>query len=162
MTRVYVAAPLPLLDEAKKAAVWLRAEGYWVSSSWHAGDPTVESERAAEPEDLQEMARTCAAELFRTDVLVLLIGTETTRHGSILEAGVALGRGLPIVVVGTCAGALLPTVLLSAFMRCQRPVCTLDELGAGGIAYWVKQAVRQNYLPVVGFYGRDGIEEVCS
>jgi len=154
--RIYVAAPLPLLAEAKIAAAWLLAEGYTVASSWHAGSPTVEAERAADPEALQEAARTCAAELFRIDVLVLLTGPETTRHGSVLEAGVALGRGLPVVVVQTTKGAPLPTILLPAFLRCHLPACTLAELGSGGLARWVDRALRHRWLPVVDDCGPDG------
>lgn len=158
--RIYVAAPLPLLENAKTAARWLREQDFTVVSTWHLGRPTVEQERAMEPEDRQTLARQCAGELFRADALVLLYGPESTRHGSVLEAGVALGRGLPVVPVATERTAPLPTILLPAFLRCQRPACTLSELGPGGLAYHVRKALDLTYLPVVAWIGKT--DEVCS
>lgn len=155
MTRVYIAAPLPLLEAAQRVAADLRKRGFAIASTWHKGTPTVALENAMGAEARHEIARQCAGELFRADVLVLLYGPETSRHGSILETGVALGRGLPVVPIAATADAVLPTILLSAFLRCHRPACSLDALGPDGVDYHVRKAFDSCVLPVVGWIGVD-------
>ena len=151
--RIYIAAPLPLLDVAKSVAADLRKRGFAIVSTWHKGTPTVAIENAMGAEARHEIARQCAGEVFRADALVLLYGPETSRHGSILETGVALGRGLPVVPIAATADAVLPTILLSAFLRCHRPALSLDALGPDGVAYHVRKAFDSCVLPVIGWVG---------
>ena len=114
MTRVYVAAPLPLIADARAMARRLVAAGHRVTSSWHDGNPTVEIEAAMAPADLMELADACEGEVLASSALVLLYGPETTRHGSVFEAGIACGVGLRVIAVATSERAVLPTALLWA------------------------------------------------
>jgi len=114
VTRVYVAAPLPLIADARAMARRLATAGHRVTSSWHDGNPTVEIEAAMAPADLMELADTCVGEVLSSSALVLLYGPETTRHGSVFEAGIAYGVGLRVIAVATSERAVLPTALLWA------------------------------------------------
>lgn len=111
MTRIYIAAPLPLLAHAQELATYLRRT-HTVVSTWHDGSPTVAQDTALSSADAAALASRCIAEVQSCDTLVLLYGPETTRHGSIFEAGVALGAGKRVVALNTGADAALPTILL--------------------------------------------------
>lgn len=114
MTRVYVAAPLPLIADARAMARRLATAGHRVTSSWHDGNPAVELEAAMAVPDRMALADTCVGEVLSSDALVLLYGPETTRHGSVFEAGVAYGASIRVIAVATSERAVLPTALLWA------------------------------------------------
>ena len=111
MTRIYIAAPLPLLAHAQELAAYLRRT-HEVVSTWHDGSPTVAEDTALSSAEAAALARRCVSEVLSCDTLVLLYGPETTRHGSVFEAGIALGAGKRVVALNTGADAVLPTVLL--------------------------------------------------
>lgn len=112
MRRVYVAAPLPLIDVARDVARTLLLARHHVTSTWHVGSPTVESELLDTETANRATAETCLRDVLHSDALVLLYGPETTRHGSILEVGYALGLGLDVIAVPVGQAAALPTILL--------------------------------------------------
>lgn len=141
MSRVYIAAMLPLLDEAKMLADGLCGEGLDVVSTWHNGAPTVAEEEAQGIEAQAETAERCLAEVNQADVLVLLYGVPTSRHGSFAEAFYALGLGKPVVAIPTAAYPL-PTILLLGHRRVRRTALTLAALGSAAVAYHVRQALR--------------------
>lgn len=114
MSRLYVAAPLPLLVSARAVAEILARAGHVIVSTWHTGEPTVSMERALSRKNMGRIGNQCLDEVAGADALVLLYGPETTRSGSVLEAGFALGRGLPLIAVPIGADACLPTMLLRA------------------------------------------------
>ena len=114
MSRVYVAAPLPLLADAKSMAARLSAAGHTVVSTWHRGEPTVEIEAEQSAPRHMETADACIEDLLGAEVLILLYGPETTRHGSVFEAGYALGQGCTVVACSVTPDAVLPTILLWA------------------------------------------------
>lgn len=125
MSRVYIAATLPLLDDAKKVAARLEAGGHEVVSTWHRGNPTIKSELAQDAMVHMATAETCVNEVFSAGALVLLYGPKSARHGSIFEAGIAFGAGLRVVACSLLPGAALPTILLQAFGVLR---CDIDEL----------------------------------
>ena len=87
VVHVYIAAPLTLLRDAKRAAALLAEDQECeVVSSWHAGAPTVEAERALSPDEATELAERCLREVERCDVLLLLYGPRPTGTRSIWEA----------------------------------------------------------------------------
>lgn len=112
MSRVYVAAPLHHLADAKAMAERLTKAGNTVVSTWHTGEPTVEAEAEMVGPDYMAVADTCVSEVLMADALVLLYGPETTRHGSVFEAGIAAGAGLRVVACALTDDAVLPTILL--------------------------------------------------
>lgn len=151
VVHVYIAAPLTLLRDAKRAAALLAEDQECeVVSSWHAGAPTVEAERALSPDEATELAERCLREVERCDVLLLLYGPPTDRHGSIWEAAWAARAGRAVCAVAARERAKLPTILLRAAPRLHRPALTLGELGAA-IGWHVREAAR---LPRANFGGR--------
>lgn len=91
---VYVASALPLRARARAVAADLREAGIRVVSSWHAqSTATVEAERRLSDEELDEIWTQCRAEIAACDWLVIIIGPETTRHGSFCEAECAFHYG---------------------------------------------------------------------
>ena len=138
--RIYVAAPLTLLAEARTMAARLTAAGHVVVSTWHAGEPTIAEEAGLSLDAQTQIATQCLGEIERADALVLLYGGPTDRHGSFLETGYALGRWLPVVAVRTSDFAL-PTILL----RHPYVIHTdgdLESLGSQGVARALKEACR--------------------
>ena len=111
--RVYIAASLPLLSFAKIAAEGLANEGFSITSTWHEGEPSISFERAMSHDEHRHLANRCLDEIGDADALVLLYGGESTRHGSYLETGYAMGLGKPVVAVAV-ARSPLPTILLLA------------------------------------------------
>ena len=114
MSRIYVAAPLHHLAEAKAMAARLTAAGQTIVSTWHAGEPTVAGEAGLTVPDYMAVADTCVSEVLASDTLVLLYGAETTRHGSVFECGIAYGDGMRIVTCALTPDAVLPTILFFA------------------------------------------------
>lgn len=117
MSRVYIAAPLPLIAEARRVSTELARSGVDVISTWHHGGPTVDSERALPPGIMGTIGDTCFAEITSADALLLIYGPPTERCGSILETGFALGLGRSVFVIGRSTDLtepVLPTRLLHA------------------------------------------------
>lgn len=112
--RIYVAAPLTLLAEARTMAERLIAAGHVVVSTWHVGSPTVAQEAGMDAADRMDLADTCVDEIYSSDALVLLYGPLTSRHGSVFEAGLAAGSGIRVFAVPATPDAVLPTILLWA------------------------------------------------
>lgn len=137
--KVYIAASLHLLPYAKHLAEGLAAEGFDVVSTWHGGEPTAAQERSMDPTERATLARQCFAEIDAADALVLLYGEPTTRCGSILETGYAIGRGKIVRVFSTGAYDM-PTILLSGL-----PLAGVWDayycLGPDGIANKLREAV---------------------
>lgn len=140
MTRIYLAATLPLLSVVRDLAFDLRGD-FEVVSTWHDDTPTVEGERTLSRREQAGIAGLCLREVALADALVLVYGAPTARHGATAEAFFALGQATPVVAVGASAGAPLPTILLLGSRLVTRPELPLPELGAGGVAYHVRQAV---------------------
>lgn len=111
MTRIYIAAPLPLLAHAQELAAYLH-NTHEVVSTWHEGSPTVAQDAALTSAEAAALARKCVSEVLASDTLVLLYGPETTRHGSVFEAGVAFGASKRLVALSVGPNVVLPTVLL--------------------------------------------------
>lgn len=98
MLRVYVASALTLKARAQRVAAALREAGIAVCSSWHAqSSATVEAERQLSDADRAEIADLCRAEVRSCDVLVIILGPPTDRHGSFAEAELAHECGKRIV-----------------------------------------------------------------
>lgn len=111
--RVYVAAPLPMIRTARLVAGTLGGGGFDVVSTWHRGDDaTVEREARITDEAMGDVGDLCLREVGRAGALVLLYGPPTDRHGSILETGFALGRGLRVIAMPAGPRGVLPTRLL--------------------------------------------------
>ena len=105
---VYIAAPLTLLRDAKRAAALLAEDQECeVVSSWHAGAPTVEAERALSPDEATELAERCLREVERCDVLLLLYGPRPTGMGSIRRRQAARA-GRAVCAVAARERAKLP------------------------------------------------------
>lgn len=96
----YVAAALPLRARAQRVAAELREAGIRVASSWHGqSTATVEAERRLTDAERAEIAEQCRAEIRTCDVLVIILGPTTTRHGSFVEAELARHLGKRVVAL---------------------------------------------------------------
>lgn len=140
MSRVYIAAPLPLLPFVKALADGLRECGLEVVSTWHEGAPSVDAEERMPVERQAEIAAQCFAEVDGADALVLLYGEPTERHGSFVEMGYALGRGKPTVAIAAGLFPLPTILLLDGRVRC--PSLDLASLGSDGVARHVLDLLR--------------------
>ena len=96
--KVYVACHCK--EEAAKAASSLRAEGFEVVSTWHemhrAFLPTAEHSE----DQRTTIAREDTDEVRLSDALLLIAGPEKYSGGKFVEAGIAIGLGTPVVVLG--------------------------------------------------------------
>ncbi len=101
--RIYVASHCKWA--ARYVAGELRALGATVISTWHDGEfrPTaeqsVEERRAAATTDLDQV--------MSADGLVIISGGSKYSGGKFVEAGIAMGRGIPVVVLGERENMLL-------------------------------------------------------
>ena len=141
MSRIYIAATLPLLPFVKELADGLRAEGLEVVSSWHEGEPTIEAEGVMSVDRQTEIAAQCFGDIDKADALVLLFGEPTERHGSFVELGYALGRGKPTVAISAGLFPLPTILLLDGRVRC--PSLDLASLGSDGVARHVREMLRR-------------------
>lgn len=82
--------------EAKYVANYLRANGHTVASSWHESE-----ERPATDEGWTGLLKKRnRPEIAEADVLVLVASKNAVPGGKFVEAGIALGLGKPVVVLG--------------------------------------------------------------
>ncbi len=142
-SRVYVAAPLPLLAKARQAAGALRSEGVRVVSTWHESSPTVEGDEALSPVEQAEAARCCLHEVQDATLLLLLYGEASSRHGNIWEAATAAARKVPILSVPVCKDAVFPTIFLRAYPSHGGISSLLDALTAKDLADLVTRSPLQ-------------------
>ena len=140
MSRIYIAATLPLLPQVKALADGLRECGLEVVSTWHEGAPSVDAEERMPVERQAEIAAQCFAEVDGADALVLLYGGPTERHGSFVELGYALGKGKGVVAIAV-GPFPLPTILLLD-SRVRRTALDLASLGSAAVAWHVRTALR--------------------
>lgn len=141
MSRVYIAAPLPLLPFVKVLAEGLRECGLEVVSTWHEGEPTIEAEERLGVRLQEEIAARCFREIDKADALALLFGSPTERHGSFVELGYALGKGKGVVAVAVGLFPLPTILLLDPRVKCLS--LDLASLGSDGVARHVRTALRE-------------------
>ena len=141
MSRVYIAATLPLLPQVKALADGLRECGLEVVSSWHEGEPTIEAEERLGVRLQEEIAARCFREIDKADALVLLFGSPTERHGSFVELGYALGQQKPTVAISAGLFPLPTILLLDPRVKCLS--LDLASLGSDGVARHVRSALRE-------------------
>jgi hypothetical protein len=109
---IYLAAALPLAPIAAHLAADLRRHSIDCCSSWHDANPTIADEAAMLQRDQRALAARCFQELHQATTVALLYGPPSGRVGSFLEAGYALGRGVPLLAAPTAPDVLLPSILL--------------------------------------------------
>lgn len=130
----YVAAALPLRARAQRVAAELREAGIRVASSWHGqSTATVEAERRLTDAERAEIAEQCRAEIRTCDVLVIILGPPTTRHGSFVEAELARHLGKRVVALRPY-GASEPRGVFLADAEEARDVDGLLRVMCGGPA----------------------------
>lgn len=83
---------------AEKAASVLSNAGHYIASQWHqkAFLPTDEHTVA----ERREIALEDVHDLSISDALVLIAGPDRYSGGKFVEAGIAIGQGKPVVVIG--------------------------------------------------------------
>lgn len=103
MPKVYIASHSK--DLAIEARDVLVSKGCEVISTWLDG----EFKRTAEYTEAErrDIAARDAAEVYRADMLVLIAGDQYFAGGKFVEAGIALGLGRRVVVVGRRENMLL-------------------------------------------------------
>ncbi len=96
--RVYIACNLGRRDLACEIRDALHGEGYHVTSTWH-DDPgaSIAGESRLPAGAAALIRKRCFREVASSDVLVL-VACPGERHGAHVEAGFAIGRGIPIIV----------------------------------------------------------------
>lgn len=72
----------------------------WIKNEFHPTEKhTVEERMSIAFEDVEDVCR--------SDVLVLVAGADKYSGGKFVEAGIAMGRGIPVIVVGRRENMLL-------------------------------------------------------
>jgi nucleoside 2-deoxyribosyltransferase len=102
--RIYVACHNPVLAESM--AQKLRERGHTITSRWHDGRPFLTTDQHTLKER-QQIAEEDLADVSEADALVLIAGPDKYSGGKFVEAGFALGIGLPVYVSGRRENMLL-------------------------------------------------------
>lgn len=97
--RVYLAAPWELKQEVQRHAQTMTDEGFHVTSTWHAEAPS-RAYAALKPWDKRACAERDLAQIQDSDALLVFTTGSRTTGGHLVELGYALGRGMPVAVVG--------------------------------------------------------------
>lgn len=95
--KIYVACHDPKLAES--VAQELRACGHTITSRWHDGRPFLKTDEHT-LEERQAIAADDLADVAEADALVLVAGPDKYSGGKFVEAGFAMGRGMPVYVRG--------------------------------------------------------------
>ena len=90
--RIYIAS------QTKHAEKWLelRKVGLNIVATW------IDEAGAGASPDLTDLSSRCIFEATQADWLILYCETEDFLKGALLEAGAALGAGVPVICVGNC------------------------------------------------------------
>jgi len=111
VSRTYIAATLTLREDARRIARLLSPHTRIVST-WHDDQrATVAIEATLSDYERDAVASRCLEEVRRADIVVLLIGPETTRHSSFVEVGYSLGKGKYVCTLRLEGAAEVPLVL---------------------------------------------------
>ena len=111
MSRTYIAATLTLREDARRIARLLSPHTRIVST-WHDDQrATVAIEATLNDCERNAVAFRCLDEVRRADIVVLLVGPETTRHSSFVEVGYAIGKGKYVCTLLLEGAAEIPLVL---------------------------------------------------
>ena len=114
--RIYIAAPLRRIEDARALATLLHGARLDVASTWHrlaiAKPNGVHPDAALTDAQCAGLADTNRRDLATADACVMLFGHG---RGHVHESGLAAGRGLAIVWVGDDAEWLLETAMLRGY-----------------------------------------------
>lgn len=110
--KVYVACHNP--DLAEGIANKLRKRGWEITSRWHDGRPFKPTEEHTHQERM-DIAMMDVDGVTAADAVVLIAGPEKYSGGKFVEAGIAIGQGKPVYVVGRRENMLLWHPLVRTF-----------------------------------------------
>lgn len=107
--KVYLAAPYAARDSIRDKAAQLKRIGFTVTSTWlqetheiNAG--TVGPALALNPSETESHVRTDVKDVLGSDLLVVFTndtaGVASSSGGRHVETGIAMSKGIPVVVVG--------------------------------------------------------------
>lgn len=111
-TKVYIASDYAKHGVAKAVAIWLRHNGYEVTSTWHdLPYQNIYIPTYPDTKQLKEWANKDRVEVESSDALLLLPSVSKIRQGrnyysgaKFVEAGIALGRSIPVFIVASEGG----------------------------------------------------------
>lgn len=92
MSGTYIASKTRHAEKWRK----LRAEGWDIAATW------IDEAGPGETADFADLWRRCVMEACLADLLIVYAEPEDMLKGALVEVGAALGRGVPVVVVGDC------------------------------------------------------------
>ena len=95
--RLYVAAHFQDMGDAENVASLLESAGHTVVSDWHRKD---ENESELSISDKIEIAIKDEAQVSESEGLVLLETPHLVTGGKFVEAGICIGRGKPVFLLG--------------------------------------------------------------
>lgn len=121
--KVYIAAHSSEL--ATEVAKKLEQEGFNIISTWHKEPMGATSEYT--PEDRRKIANLDAAQVTEADILFLLESPFKVSGGKFVEAGIALGQGKPVVVIGRRENMLLWHTLVLQFDTVEAFIATTNR-----------------------------------
>lgn len=110
--RVFISAPLTLIEKARRAAEWAHSSGCDVSSDWHDSNQTVETEKLLSTQEKIEIVDDILEQIKSSDMLVLLLDVHQNRYGHLVEYGIALGLGKKVFVLMPDELYTLPSIFL--------------------------------------------------
>lgn len=111
--RVYVSSHC--VEKAREVAAACEAAGHSVVSTWHLGAGPVGRSAGMTADEMRDKARANAHQIGACDVLVMVAADDRVPGGKFVEAGVAVGRGRPVVVWGRRENILMHHPAVRAF-----------------------------------------------
>jgi nucleoside 2-deoxyribosyltransferase len=100
--KLYIACHDPKLA----SNVALKLSGHEITSRWHDGRPFKPTSEHS-PAECAAIAQMDADDVTAADAVVLIAGPDKYSGGKFVEAGIAIGQGKPVYVVGRRENMLL-------------------------------------------------------
>lgn len=121
MSGIYVAS------KAKHGPIWLgyRQMGFNICSTW------INEWQAGATKDYEDLWQRCSREAAEADVLVIYAEKGDNMKGALLEAGIAIGRGAVVLVVGGVEdlGSWIETSLARRFSTLHEAMLVAEPWG---------------------------------
>lgn len=98
--KIYVAASSREPSRARAFADALERNGHTITHKWFNATIPEEGDSALTLTERMDVRRSCEAGVRAAELLVMLL-SDNAQHGSNTERGIAIGAGVPVILVGS-------------------------------------------------------------
>jgi hypothetical protein len=95
------------IEQAREVATALEQAGHMVVSNWHIGTHSMKRTADMTDEEMRDKSRANEGNIALCEMLVLISSQEKVPGGKFVEAGMALGMGKRVTVVGRYENMML-------------------------------------------------------